>query len=92
MSIRQRLVIAGKVQQVGFRDFAVRAAQGLGVTGWVRNLRDGTVEVVVSGEEDAVATMVEACRTGPPNARVDHVEAHVEPGPPVRGFTKRFTH
>lgn len=91
MSIRQRLVVSGKVQRVGFRDFVVRAAQRLHLTGWVRNMNDGTVEIIVEGEEDAITTLVDACRTGPPLARVDHVEAHAEPGPPVRGFTKRFT-
>ena len=46
---------------------------------------------MVSGEDDAVAALVEACREGPPLARVDHVEAYVEAGQPVKGFTKRFT-
>jgi acylphosphatase len=46
---------------------------------------------LASGEEDAVASLVEACRAGPPLARVDHVEAYVEAGQPVKGFTKRFT-
>jgi len=91
MAIRQRLVVSGKVQQVGFRDFTVRQAQTLGITGWVRNLSNGTIEIVAEGDEDAVAALVEACRTGPPMARVDHLEADIEAGPPVRGFTKRFT-
>lgn len=47
MSIRQRLVVSGKVQRVGFRDFVVRAAQRLHLTGWVRNMNDGTVEIIV---------------------------------------------
>lgn len=91
MGIMQRVLVTGKVHQVGFRDFAIRKAHALGVTGWVRNRTDGTVEILVSGEEDAVASLVEACRAGPPLARVDHVEAFVEAGQPVKGFTKRFT-
>jgi acylphosphatase len=91
MGIMQRVVVTGKVHQVGFRDFTIRRAQALGVTGWVRNRTDGTVEILASGEEDAVASLVEACRAGPPLARVDHVEAYVEAGQPVKGFTKRFT-
>lgn len=87
----QRIVVAGRVHQVGFRDFTVRRAQALGVTGWVRNRQDGTVEIMVAGEDEAVAALVDACRQGPPLARVDHVEAHVEDGQPVKGFTKRFT-
>ena len=91
MGVMQRVVVSGKVHQVGFRDYTIRKAQALGVTGWVRNRQDGTVEIMVSGEDEAVAALVEACREGPPLARVDHVEAHVESGQPVKGFTKRFT-
>lgn len=91
MGVMQRVLVSGKVHQVGFRDFTIRKAQALGVTGWVRNRTDGTVEIMVAGEDDAVAALVEACRAGPPLARVDHVEAHVEAGQPVKGFTKRFT-
>ena len=91
MGVMQRVVVTGKVHQVGFRDFAIRKAQALGVTGWVRNRTDGTVEIMVSGEDEAVEALLAAVREGPPLARVDHVEAHVEAGQPVKGFTKRFT-
>ncbi|MBS0478238.1 MAG: acylphosphatase [Proteobacteria bacterium] len=91
MGVMQRVVVSGKVHQVGFRDYAIRKAQALGVTGWVRNRQDGTVEIMASGEDEAVAALVEACREGPPLARVDHVEAYAEAGQPVKGFTKRFT-
>lgn len=87
----QRVVVTGRVHQVGFRDFTVRRAQALGLTGWVRNRQDGTVEILTSGDDAAVAALVDACRQGPPLARVDHVEVHVEDGQPVKGFTKRFT-
>lgn len=91
MGIMQRLVVTGRVHQVGFRDFAVRRAQALGVTGWVRNRQDGSVEIMASGDDEAVAALVDACRVGPPLARVDHVDAFAETGLPVKGFTKRFT-
>jgi len=91
MSMIQRLVVTGKVRQVGFRDFTVRKAREYGVTGWVRNRSDGSVEILASGNDDAVAALVEACREGPPLARVDHVEAYADDSGPIKGFTKRFT-
>lgn len=87
----QRVFISGKVQRTGFRDWAVRKAHDLGVTGWVRNLKDGRVEMLVAGDEDAAAALIEACREGPPLARVDHVEAHADTERAPKGFTKRFT-
>lgn len=91
MSVMQRVLVTGRVRQVGFRDYTVRTARALGVTGWVRNRADGTVEILASGEDEAVAALVEACREGPPLARVEHVEAYIAEGQPVKGFTKRFT-
>jgi acylphosphatase len=88
----QRIYIAGRVQGVGYRDWVVRTAQRLGITGWVRNVRDGRVELVASGEEAALGELTEACRKGPPLARVDHVEAFpADDEKLVKGFTKRFT-
>jgi acylphosphatase len=77
----QRLVIRGRVQGVGFRDAAVQAAFELGVTGWVRNRREGHVEAQVQGEAAAVERFVIWCRRGPPLARVAEValfEAEVD--------------
>ncbi|MCD2325388.1 acylphosphatase [Sphingomonas sp. IC-56] len=88
----QRIFVSGRVQGVGYRDWVVRTAQRNGLTGYVRNLKDGRVEVVASGEEEPLQTLVEACRGGPPMARVEHVEsfpADDERG--HKGFTKRFT-
>jgi acylphosphatase len=68
-----RLRISGAVQGVGYRAWAERTAQRLGVRGWVRNRLDGSVEVLASGEEDAVAAMIEACRHGPRAAQVEDV-------------------
>jgi acylphosphatase len=77
MALQARLVITGRVQGVGYRDWALATGRRLGVSGWVRNRRDGAVEVLVVGEEDAVGAMIEACRKGPSLARVDSMD--VEP-------------
>jgi len=70
MKVTRRLVIAGRVQGVGFRYSMERKARGLGVTGWVRNRHDGGVEAVVQGDADAVAALIEWARRGPPAALV----------------------
>lgn len=69
-----RVVIRGQVQGVGFRAWAEITALELGIEGWVRNRRDGTVEVVLAGSEEAVLTMVESCHDGPPGAKVSAVD------------------
>jgi acylphosphatase len=81
--------IEGRVQGVAFRAWTEDAAIELGLDGWVRNRRDGTVEAVFSGPSEAVEDMLSRCRTGPPAARVSHVEivgeeAWTEPGFQVR--------
>jgi acylphosphatase len=91
MAVVQRVFVTGKVQNTGFRDWAVRRAQEFGVTGWVRNLKDGRIEMLIAGEDDAVTAMTEACRQGPPLARVDHLEANADSERVPKGFTKRFT-
>ena len=68
-----RLHIQGRVQGVWYRGWAVAEAEELGLSGWVRNRRDGSVEALISGREWAVRTMVERCRVGPSAARVDHL-------------------
>jgi acylphosphatase len=88
----QRIFVSGRVQGVGYRDWVVRTAQRSGLTGWVRNLKDGRVEIYAAGVEDALAALVEGCREGPPMARVEHVESYPADGEkPHKGFTKRFT-
>lgn len=91
MAVVQRVFVTGRVQNTGFRDWAVRRAHEHGVTGWVRNLKDGRVELLVAGEDEAVVAMVDACRQGPPTARVDHLEANADSERAPKGFTKRFT-
>jgi acylphosphatase len=64
------LRIHGRVQGVGFRESMRQEAERLGVTGWVRNCADGSVEAVIAGDEAAIAAMLNWCHTGPPLARV----------------------
>jgi acylphosphatase len=68
-----RILITGRVQGVGYRQWMCRQADRLGLTGWVRNLRDGSVESVVEGDPAAVQKLVEYARSGPPASRVTAV-------------------
>ena len=72
--LQARLAISGRVQGVGYRDWAITTALRLGLTGWVRNRRDGAVEALIVGEEGAVGHMIEACRRGPSLARVEEID------------------
>jgi acylphosphatase len=88
--VARRIVLAGRVQGVGFRDAAVQAAFALGIIGWVRNRRDGAVEAFAQGDESAVDRFVEWCRRGPPLARVTDISATdvaIDPG--LRDFSWR---
>lgn len=91
MQATQRLVVTGRVQQVGYRDWMVRKAQTLGLQGWVRNLSDGRVEMVACGEDDALAAFLDASHQGPYLARVENVDSHPTDVKAGKGFTKRFT-
>jgi acylphosphatase len=72
--IVRRMVVHGRVQGVFYRGWTVGTARTLGLGGWVRNRRDGTVEILVGGEEGAVHRMIELCRRGPSAARVERVD------------------
>jgi acylphosphatase len=87
--VRRRLVIHGRVQGVFFRDTLRRRAEAAGVAGWARNTWDGTVEVVLEGEEDAVARLIAFAREGPEGARVERVEVFEEETEGLRGFAIR---
>ena len=69
----KHLLISGQVQGVGFRYSMAEEAERLGVTGWVRNRRDGTVEAVIDGQAAAVEALLAWARRGPPAARVSDV-------------------
>jgi acylphosphatase len=72
--IRRRAIVHGRVQGVGFRYSVARAAELRGVTGWVSNRPDGSVEAVFEGEPEAVDSLVRFCRQGPRGAVVDQVD------------------
>jgi acylphosphatase len=74
MALQARLIITGRVQGVGYRDWTMATARRLGLTGWVRNRRDGAVEALIVGDETAVGEMIEACQRGPSMARVEAVD------------------
>ena len=75
-----RLEIRGSVQGVGYRWALVEQARQLGVRGWVRNRRDGSVEAMVSGPPEAVDSIVAWARSGPPSAVVTGVEVFAGEG------------
>jgi acylphosphatase len=76
------LRVEGQVQGVGYREACVQRAQALSLTGYVRNRRDGSVDVMLQGPADAVARMQAWLHEGPPLARVDHV-THIDLPAPV---------
>jgi len=73
-TLTRHVVVAGFVQGVGYREFARRAAMKLGVSGWVRNRMDGTVEALVSGGPVAVEALLAELRRGPRGAEVTSVK------------------
>lgn len=90
MTITRHLHITGRVQGVGFRFYTQRKARELGVTGWVRNRLDGSVEAIVQGEAGAVEAMIAWTRHGPPSARVTEVRVSEGSGE-YSGFETRAT-
>jgi len=71
----QRIIrIHGKVQGVGFRFYATRVARRLGLKGWIRNLRDGTVDAAVEGEAESIDEWIDELREGPRYAEVTKVD------------------
>ena len=73
MTVTRHLVITGLVQGVWYRESMREVAEGLGVTGWVRNRSDGSVEAVIQGETGSVEALIDWARRGPPQARVTNV-------------------
>ena len=89
--IHRHLSIYGRVQGVGYRAWTVGTARALGVSGWVRNRRDGSVEALVAGDAADVAALVERCRRGPPAARVDRIDESEASPEVLGGFAARPT-
>lgn len=81
-----RVVVRGRVQGVGYRYWTERTAGDLGLTGWVRNRIDGSVEAVFSGRAADVDAMIARCQHGPRSAVVASVDVTDEPESPAPGF------
>jgi acylphosphatase len=86
-----RLRITGQVQGVGYRFWMTRTAASLALRGWVRNRTDGSVEALVTGAPEAVATMIEAARKGPFGAQVTDVAVTPNKDDGSVGFVARPT-
>ncbi len=82
----KRLVISGRVQGVGFRAWMVEKAQALGLSGWVRNRIDGSVEALVAGDIAAVEEFLRLCRRGPRMAVVESIDEELADPPEQFGF------
>lgn len=91
MTIARHVLISGRVQRVGYRAWLAGEARRLRLTGWARNRTDGRVEAVVAGPAEIVSKLLEACRRGPPSARVSDVVATEAPLPSEAGFHIRPT-
>lgn len=82
--------ITGRVQGVSYRAWTRETARALGLSGWVRNCADGSVEAVFAGDAAALDAMIAECRKGPPAARVDSVETSDAPAPSGDDFEIRY--
>jgi acylphosphatase len=83
-----RLIVSGRVQGVGYRDWLVERAGALGVHGWVRNRPDGSVEALLSGDTAAVEELARLCRRGPRLAHVSSIEEDLAEPPEEPGFRR----
>jgi acylphosphatase len=86
---RARAVIRGRVQGVFFRAETRDRARSLGLSGWVRNVPDGSVEAVFEGERERIESILDWCRRGPGLAEVDDVDVDWEQPRGEEGFGAR---
>lgn len=84
--IRSHVIIAGRVQGVGYRYSTWEMANQLGLNGWVKNRSDGTVEAVFEGNDTTVEQMIQWCHQGPLHAKVTQVAVTAESPENLRGF------
>ena len=86
-----RILVSGRVQGVWYRASTQREAVGLGLCGWVRNLADGSVEILAQGEAGKIKMLCDWCRQGPPGARVDElVIEDAQPDSNIDSFRVRY--
>lgn len=86
--VARRITVVGRVQGVGYRWFAREAARTLGVTGWVRNMPDGSVRLEIAAPEDALAQFAAELRAGPPGSHV--IDVRVEARDAAEPLPDRF--
>jgi acylphosphatase len=91
MKARARVLVSGRVQGVYYRSYTREMAESLGLTGWVRNVRDGRVEAVFEGEEKEIRKMIDWCWTGSPSSKVTEVNVvWEEPSGESKGFSVTY--
>ena len=86
-----RLRLRGLVQGVGFREWTIAEAKARQLNGWVRNRRDDTLEMIISGRDADVQSMLKACTQGPDSARVEKIDITREDELPPAGFRRHPT-
>jgi acylphosphatase len=85
------LLITGRVQGVGFRDWLIREAKRLSLSGWVRNIGADTVEAIIAGPDEAIDLCLQRCWRGPALAEVTDIHIEEAPPPAEPGFARRST-
>ncbi len=89
--MRMRLFVSGVVQGVGFRAYTKRVADSYGISGWVRNLPDGRVEILAEGDEEVLCHFIKEVWRGPRLSEVEKIEIHKEePDEPLHSFDIRY--
>lgn len=89
--VAKRITVHGRVQGVGFRAFVAGHASRLGLDGFVRNRKDGTVDVLCVGVEEEVSALIGLCHEGPPASQVEHVAVEDAKGIVDKGFVQKPT-
>jgi acylphosphatase len=88
--IGRKVRVYGRVQGVFFRQWTVKQADALGVSGWIHNARDGSVEALLAGEESAVGQLIEHMRQGPPQARIEDLTVEAVEPETADGFSVKL--
>ncbi|HDR04206.1 MAG TPA: acylphosphatase [Candidatus Marinimicrobia bacterium] len=86
----KEIIVSGRVQMVGFRWFTIQQAAAYGICGWVRNLPNGSVQILAQGKADAIAAFEDQVRKGPFHARVDQfLSENISQSPDYENFEIR---